>query len=117
LIRILKKNKKEKSISNDFIICAMFHKNNRLWLGTYGTGLDLILNFENYLLKKGKGLEIINFNKGDKLCDNNVLGIVADNNNSYWISTVKGLSEFTFKPVFFYKNFTPSALKNCPQIK
>lgn len=73
--------------SNSFIYCAVI-KNNKIWFGTDGGGL-------NYM-----DLEtdtVVNFSTDNGLPSNYIYGILEDSQGIFWISTNKGI--FCFDPM------------------
>ncbi|MFO7669348.1 MAG: two-component regulator propeller domain-containing protein, partial [Bacteroidales bacterium] len=98
----------EASLSADWIRTICFSRQyepGTLWIGTIGGGLNRLVktpvvgtdrvevHFEHYTVEDG-------------LCDNNVLGIIEDEQGHLWLSTMNGLSRFdTHSGIFnnFYK--------------
>jgi serine phosphatase RsbU (regulator of sigma subunit) len=92
LVSILNKNSTKNSISNSYVVCILVDRNNLVWLGTAGDGIDIILNFNDYVTGKDKNLRIVNLSTKQKIANNTVLGIIQDKRGNYWISTSNGLT-------------------------
>jgi hypothetical protein len=69
---------------------------NRLWIGSTMTGISLVDKEQK---------RFITYNKNNGLPDNVVCGILADNKDHLWISTMNGISRFDIRERTFY-NFT-----------
>tara|TARA_R110000787_G_scaffold85049_2_gene181838 strand:- start:21567 stop:24605 length:3039 start_codon:yes stop_codon:yes gene_type:complete len=82
------------ALSNNAIL-VIFEDKHKLWIGTYGGGLDCLILEEN---------KIINFTKAKGLSDNNVVGILPYLDNYLWLSTYNGLSLFN-KTTLNFQNF------------
>lgn len=83
------------SIKGDYFLCVFEDSEKRLWIGTRGSGLNL-------LRKDGKTFE--NFNVEDGLPGNSIYGILEDNKGYLWLSTDNGLSRLD-KQNKVFKNF------------
>ncbi|AMC10318.1 hypothetical protein Lupro_03190 [Lutibacter profundi] len=88
------------ALSNNTIL-VLFEDDNKLWIGTYGGGLDCFIPSEN---------RIINFNKEQGLSDNNVVGILPYQEDFLWISTYDGLSLFDTKATSFQNFYVEDGL-------
>ena len=73
--------------------------NGEIWLGTDGSGLFKYLKEENGILK------FQNYTMNNGLPNNNIIGLVQDNNNNLWLSTNHGISKFDIKRETF-SNFS-----------
>ncbi len=87
-------NKSHPSLSKNTVL-VLFEEENKLWIGTYGGGLDCLLINEN---------RIFNFKKEQGLSDNNVVGVLPYKEDFLWISTYNGLSLFN-KKISSFQNF------------
>ena len=88
----------------DYYTRIVYHDNKGYyWLGVRGKGL--------YKLDKDFGLVNI-YNTDDGLPNNTVNGILEDNNNFFWISTLNGLSKFDPVNEKFYNYFKQDGLQN-----
>ena len=85
-------------IQTAYINCVVESLDGNLIIGTNNNGFS-IYDIETKTLK--------NYQESDGLINNNVLGIVEDENKNLWISTAKGLSEFNTKTKRF-RNYTRS---------
>ena len=83
------------SISDNNILSIFESKSGDLWVGTFGSGLNL---FDR---NSGK---FICFTVKDGLISNIIAGILEDKQNNLWISTDKGISKFNPKNKNF-KNY------------
>lgn len=88
-----------KSLSTNAIFSLYRDRKDRLWVGTYGAGLNLMIDeksgtFKKYRLKDGLPNEVI-------------YTILEDNHGRLWMSTNRGISCFDPETEVF-KNFTPS---------
>ena len=95
------------AISNNNVLCFLQDGQQNVWAGTFGGGVNYIQVYNN---KKAYNntyssflndlrIEIINSSNG--LCNDNVPGILEDDNGQMWFSTYEGLS--LYNPV--KKNF------------
>lgn len=77
--------KNSNSLSFDIVLCVIEDKKGNIWAGTYGGGLNKLDpdtgTFTRYSIKDG-------------LPNNNVLGVLEDNQGILWISTYSGLTRF-----------------------
>ena len=90
------------SLSKNTIL-VLFEDNNKLWIGTFGGGLNCLSITEN---------KITSFTKKQGLSDNNVVGILPYENDYLWISTYNGLSLFNKKTKEFQNFYTEDGLTN-----
>ena len=93
---ILQDTENPKSISSNALYCFYDDGKGKIWIGT-AWGID---RFDK------KTEQFKTYTVQDGLPDNNVLGILADENGNLWLSTEKGICKFTppsvenGKPVF-----------------
>lgn len=85
------------TISRNFVLVIEEEPNGALWVGTYGGGLNFISD---------DGLIGKIYNKYNGLPDDNVVGILTDDQDNLWISTYNGLSHFD-KNTEIFQNFYP----------
>ncbi len=76
---------------------------NILWAGTASNGLNQI-DINNELVKA--------YTEEDGLCNNCILGILEDESENLWLSTIKGLSKFNKKDKTFKNYDTSDGLSN-----
>ncbi|WP_339753762.1 triple tyrosine motif-containing protein [uncultured Winogradskyella sp.] len=91
----------EPNISRNFILVIEEEPNGSLWVGTYGGGL-------NHISADGKTVKI--YTKSHGLTDENIVGILTDDENSLWISTYNGLSHFEKNSERFQNFYTEDGL-------
>lgn len=85
-------SKNAKSISNNEVKVIYEDSEGRIWLGTSGGGINLVMRegkIENTWFK--------HFTSEDGLINNIVQGIQEDDNGNLWISTESGISKFDIK--------------------
>jgi ligand-binding sensor domain-containing protein/signal transduction histidine kinase/DNA-binding response OmpR family regulator len=82
---------KKNSISGNYVISICADKNNNLWFGTYGNGLNKLI-FDT--LDKNNEEIFISYTETDGLSNNVVYGILEDESGNLWLSTDNGLSKF-----------------------
>ncbi len=88
------------ALSNNTIL-VLFEEDDKLWIGTYGGGLDCLLINKN---------KITSFNKEQGLSDNNVVGILPYQEDLLWLSTYNGLSLYNTKTKDFQNFFEEDGL-------
>ena len=88
------------SLSNNTVL-VLFEEKDKLWIGTYGGGLNCLLINEN---------KIISFAKEQGLPDNNIVGILPYQDDFLWLSTYNGLSLFNKKAKSFQNFFKEDGL-------
>ena len=86
------------SIKGNYILCVFEDSKKRLWVGTRGSGLNLM---------RADGKTFQNFTVKDGLPGNSVYGILEDKKGYLWLSTENGLSRLD-KNGFVFKNFNHS---------
>lgn len=77
------------SLSGNYIISICSDPMGRMWLGTYGNGLNLMIPSEN-----AKTIRFIAFDEKDGLSSNVIYGILPDHEGNLWLSTDNGLTRF-----------------------
>ncbi|WP_316766459.1 two-component regulator propeller domain-containing protein [Pedobacter frigiditerrae] len=92
------KNTDSNSLKSDRINCIIQTKTGSICIGTYLGGLS-IFNPKNRTFKT--------YTQKDGLPNNNILGIIEDDQNNLWISTDKGLSKMEISTKKF-NNYTKS---------
>lgn len=80
----------DKSLSGNYIISLCSDKNNDLWIGTYGGGLNKFEIDKN----TGNVLNIIRYDENVGLSNNVIYTILEDNNGLLWMSSDNGLIRF-----------------------
>ena len=81
----------EPSLSNNNCLSILEDSYNRIWIGTFGGGINILERKSN-----GKyAIKIIDNKAG--LCDDNVTAILEDNTNNTWVSTYNGISRIDNK--------------------
>lgn len=83
----------------DKINCIIQDTDGVIWIGTNGNGLYKLESVNNGIY------QFKNYTIQDGLPNNNLLGIVEDNNNTLWISTNKGISQLN-KSSMVFRNYT-----------
>ncbi|MCX7986601.1 MAG: response regulator, partial [Bacteroidales bacterium] len=76
-------------LSGNYIISICSDKLGRMWFGTYGNGLNLMLPSEN-----AKNIRFISYDERDGLSSNVIYGILPDKEGNLWLSTDNGLTKF-----------------------
>ena len=76
------------SLNNDYILSLHEDKSDFFWLGTWGGGIN---KFDR------KNKTFTRYTIGDGLAQNEVYGILEDDDGNLWISTNNGLSKFNPK--------------------
>ncbi|WP_075590107.1 hybrid sensor histidine kinase/response regulator transcription factor [Labilibacter marinus] len=77
-----------KSISHDYIISIIQTKNNDIWLGTMGEGLNKLTKYS----REGKA-EFESYKVEQGLINNVIRAIVEDDAGNLWISSNRGISK------------------------
>lgn len=94
-------NRKNSSISSDHIRCIAKDKDNNLWLGTHGSGIDVFKKstnkFQNFSFDKTNNLSLSN---------NIVYNITIDSKDNIWIGTMGGGLNYFNKTDSTFKVFT-----------
>jgi len=76
------------SLSNNTVLSIYQDHQDRIWVGTYGGGLNLLIKgnqtFKCYTEENG-------------LANNSIYGVLEDNQGELWISTNYGLSKYTIQ--------------------
>ena len=88
------------ALSNSTIL-VLYEDDHKLWIGTYGGGLDCLQIKEN---------KITSYKKEQGLSDNNVVGILPYKDDFLWLSTYNGLSLYNTKTKNFQNFFVEDGL-------
>ena len=91
------------SISSNELICLSPDKNENLWIGTRGGGL-------NYFDTKTE--KFIHYTQTNGLSNNTIYCMVMDNDNNLWMGTSQGLSCFNTQAKTFQNFYTSDGLMN-----
>jgi ligand-binding sensor domain-containing protein len=86
------------SLSNHWIRTINQDVKGNLWIGTFAGGLNRFDEASN---------SFVAFSESDGLPDNIISGILADENNELWVSTGRGLANFSTDTKIF-RNFSAS---------
>ncbi len=92
--------KSNPSLSKNAVL-VLYEEEQKLWIGTFGGGLDCLNFNEN---------KITNFTKEQGLSDNNIVGILPYQDDFLWLSTYNGLSLFNTKTKDFQNFFEEDGL-------
>jgi signal transduction histidine kinase/ligand-binding sensor domain-containing protein len=77
---------KQSALSHHYVTSIIEDSEQTLWVGTGGGGL-------NRLERRGDGgLRFARFSKANGLIDDDVMGILEDDDGSFWVSTKRGLT-------------------------
>jgi len=79
---------KPSSLSNDRIFAINQDNEGRIWIGTFGGGINI--------LKKNSSVanpEFIHINELNGLSDNSIYGMLRDQEGNFWVSTDVGISK------------------------
>ncbi|MBK3519251.1 hybrid sensor histidine kinase/response regulator transcription factor [Carboxylicivirga marina] len=90
------------SLSNDRIFAINQDNEGRIWIGTFGGGINI--------LKKGSSLanpDFIHLNELNGLADNSIYGMLRDHEGNFWVSTDVGISKINAK-TFEIRNYNVS---------
>jgi len=77
------------SLSGNYIISICSDRMGRMWLGTYGNGLNLMIPSEN-----AKTIRFVAYDETDGISSNVIYGILPDREGNLWLSTDNGLTRF-----------------------
>jgi len=91
------------ALSNDHPLALHTDATGRLWIGTFGGGL-------NCLEPDGKTIRL--FTRDEGLCDDNVTAILEDENGYIWASTYHGLACYRHHTGVFQNFFEEDGLPN-----
>jgi len=99
------KNKNiEGSINNNIILSILIdNSSDKLWLGTYGGGLN------EFDISTGKA---VHFTEKNGLSNNVVYSVLPDKTGNLWMSTNKGISSFNLKNKSFRNYFENDGLQS-----
>ncbi len=97
--------KDRKSISTNYVLSVLSSRDNSeiVWVGTWGGGL-------NKFNKKTK--KWVLYTEKNGLSNNTVYGILEDENNKLWLSTIKGISMFDTKTEEFKNYYEEDGLQS-----
>lgn len=95
----------EASISGNYIISMQEDAQGRLWLGTYGKGL-------NRMYESGDSVWFESFSVAQGLSNTVIYGIEEDASGDLWLSTDNGLSRFDPQTEEFRNYYTSDGLQN-----
>ena len=96
------------SISGNYVISICMDKQNNLWFGTYGNGINkLVVDSDD-----SKSVKFVNYTEKDGLSNNVVYGILEDNTGNLWLSTDNGLSRFDPVHEIFRNYYTSDGLQS-----
>lgn len=93
---------KTTSLSNDRIFAINQDNQGRIWIGTFGGGINI--------LKKNSSVanpEFIHINESNGLADNSIYGMLRDEEGHFWVSTDVGISKINSN-TFEIRNFNVS---------
>ena len=76
------------TLSNNTVLCINEDKHGKLWIGTFGGGLNVF---------DPKTERFFSYTEKDGLSNNVIYGIAEDKNGNLWMSTNKGISQFFIK--------------------
>ena len=92
-------NKQNSNIESNDISSLYIDSKYRIWLTSYGSGLNLYNKVsDNFISFKNS------FNDENSIISNRVNIIVEDSNDLFWIGTEKGLCSFNFNLKKFYRH-------------
>lgn len=74
------------ALSNNNCLSAMIDSKDRIWIGTFGGGINLLEKDKNNQYK----IKVYDITSG--LCDDNITAIIEDDNQNIWVSTYNGIS-------------------------
>lgn len=77
------------SLSDNFVISILRDRNNNLWFGTFGNGLNKLVGFD-----ENENPAFKTYNESNGLTNNTIYGIQEDNQGYLWMSTDNGLIKF-----------------------
>jgi ligand-binding sensor domain-containing protein/two-component sensor histidine kinase len=97
------KTNSKPSISRNFILVMEEDADGSLWVGTYAGGLNHI---------SADGNTIKKYTKTQGLPDDNIVGILTDEEQNLWISTYNGISKFNKTSKNFQNFYDEDGLSN-----
>lgn len=99
---------KPESISGNYIISLCEDKNENLWIGTYGDGINLIArkNIEQ------NDFEFKHFSQAQGLASDVIYSILEDNSGLLWLSTDYGLSKINPENGYIRNYFMTDGLQS-----
>ncbi len=96
------------SISGSYVISICLDRNNNLWFGTHGDGINkLIIDSANHMQERFKS-----YTQDDGLSNNVIYTILEDNNGNFWMSTDNGISFFDPNRKIFKNFYTSDGLQS-----
>lgn len=106
------------ALSNDNVLNLYLDSQQNMWVGTFGGGVNLIRfnknkhaeNTEKMSFAKTISIEIINTSNG--LCNENVPGILEDDNGKFWFATFEGLAYYNPQNKTFQTYNTSDGISN-----
>jgi signal transduction histidine kinase len=90
------------------VISLCLDRQNNLWFGTYGNGLNKLLPASG----EGKPEGFLHFSEADGLSNNVIYTILEDNRGRLWMSTDNGISCFDPQRVTFTNFFSSDGLQS-----
>ncbi|MBI1227147.1 MAG: hypothetical protein GC192_18085 [Bacteroidetes bacterium] len=100
--------KTKPALSKNHVLTLHLDKTNRLWVGTFGGGLNCLSgdlkNFEKW--------SNLVFTKNEGLSDNNVVSLLEDAESNIWAGTYSGLSCYRIGEGTFHNFFEEDGLTN-----
>jgi ligand-binding sensor domain-containing protein/signal transduction histidine kinase/DNA-binding response OmpR family regulator len=96
------------SISGNYVISICLDKQNDLWFGTYGNGINKLVIDSG----SNKSFKFVNYTEKDGLSNNVVYSILEDNSGYLWLSTDNGLSRFDPVQKDFRNYYTSDGLQS-----
>jgi ligand-binding sensor domain-containing protein/two-component sensor histidine kinase len=106
------------AISNNLVLTILQDRNQNMWLGTLGGGVNLVKFGDNTLSEKNaennfySAISIEYINKEQGLCNENVPGILQDDFGYMWFSTYDGLSRYQADKRTFQTFITSDGISN-----
>lgn len=90
-------------LSKHHVLCLKEDNDGSIWIGTYGGGLKHI---------SADGKTLTSLTKSNGLPDDNVIGIIPEGNDKFWISTYNGLALFNKTTREFQNFYTEDGLSH-----
>jgi signal transduction histidine kinase/ligand-binding sensor domain-containing protein len=85
----------EHALSHHYVTSIIEDAKNILWIGTGGGGLNRVERMEDGELRFNRVIE------AEGLIDDDVMGILEDDDGSFWVSTKRGLTRFDQRNMTF----------------
>ncbi|MBK8699033.1 MAG: hypothetical protein IPN29_05620 [Saprospiraceae bacterium] len=86
------------ALSKNHVLCIYVSPENRIWVGTFGGGLNVL----QYGPDDKLVIQVFDTKKG--LCDDNITAIADDKKKNIWVSSYNGISRYDAKANIF-QNF------------